>query len=69
MAKKYSVSPAALCIRYVLQLGAVALPKTASLHHMEDNAAVDFTIGDADMETQRKMAPIENYGEFSHFPM
>ena len=29
MAVKYGVSAAQLCIRYVLQLGAVALPKTA----------------------------------------
>ena len=33
MAKKYGVSPAQLCIRYVLQLGMVALPKTADPEH------------------------------------
>ena len=30
MAEKYGVSVPQLCIRYVLQLGAVALPKTAN---------------------------------------
>lgn len=44
MAKKYGVSAAQLCVRYVLQLGAVALPKTADPQHMEENAAVDFVL-------------------------
>lgn len=42
MARKYNVTPAQLCIRYVLQLGTVALPKTANPAHMRDNGAVDF---------------------------
>lgn len=69
MAEKYGVSPAALCIRYVLQLGTVALPKTADPQHMKENAAVDFVIEDADMETLKNVATIENYGEFSYFPV
>ena len=69
MAEKYRVSAAQLCIRYVLQLGAVALPKTADPAHMWDNAAVDFVISDADMETLASMAKIENYGAFSGFPV
>lgn len=69
MAEKYGVSPAALCIRYVFQLGTVALPKTADPQHMKENAAVDFIIEDADMETLKNVATIENYGEFSYFPV
>ena len=69
MAKQYGVSAAQLCIRYVIQLGAVALPKTASPAHMADNAAVDFTISDADMETLVQLDRIENYGEFDVFPV
>lgn len=69
MAAKYGVSPAALCIRYVLELGAVALPKTANPAHMEDNAAVDFSISAGDMDALKQMAPIEHYGAFSHFPV
>ena len=69
MAQKYGVSPAVLCIRYVLELGAVALPKTADPAHMEDNAAVDFSISAGDMDALKQMAPIENYGAFSHFPV
>ena len=55
MAKKYHVTPAQLCIRYVIQLGTVALPKTANPDHMADNANVDFVISDADMETLMHM--------------
>lgn len=69
MAKKYGVTSAQLCIRYVLQLGSVALPKTADLSHMADNAAVDFSISEADMETLKHTEHIENYGEFSFFPV
>ena len=69
MAKKYGVSAAQLCIRYVLELGAVALPKTADPEHMKANAAVDFTITPADMELLKHTAPIKDYGEFSFFPV
>lgn len=37
MADKYGVSPAALCIRYAIQLGTVALPKTADPHHIRQS--------------------------------
>ena len=69
MAKKYGVSAAQLCIRYVIQLDAVALPKTANPSHMASNAEVDFVISDADMETLKTMHHIENYGEFNGFPV
>ena len=69
MAAKYGVSPAALCIRYVLELGTVALPKTADPAHMKENAAVDFLIDPADMEKLMRLPPIESYGEFSCFPV
>lgn len=69
MAEKYGVSAAQLCIRYVLQLGAVALPKTASAGHMADNAAVDFVISDADMQTLLHADPMTDYGSFNIFPV
>ena len=69
MAKKYGVSAAQLCIRYVIQLGTVALPKTANTTHMESNAAVDFSISDKDMDTLRHMERIADYGEFDIFPV
>lgn len=69
MAKKYGVSAAQLCIRYVLQLGAIALPKTANPGHMANNADVDFTISEEDMETLKTMEHIADYGEFNGFPV
>ena len=69
MAKKYGVSAAQLCVRYVLQLGAVALPKTGNPDHMANNADVDFTISEEDMGTLKNMEHIADYGEFNGFPV
>lgn len=69
MAQKYHVSVAQLCIRYVIQLGTVALPKTANPAHMADNAAVDFEISAQDMQQLVQMQTIQSYGEFDVFPV
>lgn len=69
MAKKYNVSVAQLCIRYVLQLGMVALPKTANPDHMKSNAAVDFEIAASDMEALKHVERISDYGDSSFFPV
>lgn len=69
MAQKYGVTAAQLCIRYVIELGAVALPKTANPAHMADNADVDFVISDEDMKTLKYMEHISDYGEYGVFPV
>lgn len=69
MAEKYGVTVARLCIRYCLQLDTLPLPKSASLAHMQENAAVDFVISDADMELLKNMEHIKDYGEHSVFPV
>ncbi len=69
MAKKYGVSAAQLCIRYVIQLGTVALPKTANPDHMANNADVDFVISNEDMDALKHMEHIADYGEFNGFPV
>lgn len=69
MAEKYGVSPAQLCIRYVLELGMVALPKTADPEHMKANAEVDFSISADDMELLKHCEKIRDYGEYSFFPV
>lgn len=69
IAKHYDATVAALCIRYDLQLGLVALPKTANPEHMSDNAKVDFIISDADMETLKNIEHIKDYGAHSFFPV
>ena len=69
MAQKYGVSVPQLCIRYALQLGAIALPKTANPAHMKTNADVDFVISDADMDALKHFKKIESYGAASGFPV
>ncbi|SOC86725.1 Aldo/keto reductase [Curtobacterium sp. 314Chir4.1] len=68
MAGKYDVSVAQLCVRYVVQLGTVALPKTANVEHMRSNAAVDFVISDEDMATLQQLHE-RDYGDSSDFPV
>lgn len=68
MAEKYGVSVAQFCIRYVLELGTVALPKTANPAHMADNAKLDFTISAEDMQTLKTL-DFKEYGDFSFFPV
>ena len=69
MAQKYNVSVAQLCIRYVIQLGTVALPKTANPEHMRSNADVDFEISKEDMTELLNMEKIQSYGSFDMFPV
>lgn len=69
IAAKYGVSIPQLCIRYILQLGLLPLPKTANLEHMRVNAEVDFVISDGDMEILKTMEQIKDYGEYSGFPV
>ncbi|MCM1364530.1 MAG: aldo/keto reductase [Ruminococcus sp.] len=69
LAKKYRVTTAQLCIRYTLQLGTVALPKTANPAHMRENSSVDFVISDDDIMLLNTMEQIKDYGEYSIFPV
>lgn len=69
MAERYGVTVPQLCIRYCLQLDLLPLPKTTKLAHMRSNAAVDFAISAADMETLKSAERIRDYGEASVFPV
>jgi diketogulonate reductase-like aldo/keto reductase len=69
MAENYKVSIPQLSIRYVLQLGTLALPKTANPAHMKSNADVDFIISDEDMEFLKNIDQIKDYGQASMFPV
>lgn len=69
IAEKYDVSIPQLSIRYTLQLGLLPLPKTANPEHMKNNAGVDFTISDEDMEALKNVERIEGYGEASGMPV
>lgn len=67
-AQKYGVSPARLCVKYILQLGMIALPKASSEAHIRENAALDFTISDEDMKILSDLS-FKDYGEFAAFPV
>ncbi|GAA0339822.1 aldo/keto reductase [Oceanobacillus sp. FSL W7-1281] len=69
IAEKYDVSIPQLSIRYTLQLGLLPLPKTANPEHMKNNADVDFTISDEDMEFLKNVERIEDYGDASDMPV
>ncbi len=69
IAAKYGVSIPQLCIRYVIQLGTVALPKTANPDHMKSNSDVNFEISTADMDALKRIEPIKDYGDASVFPV
>lgn len=69
MAKKYQVSVPQLCIKYVLQLGAIAIPKATSLEYLKSNINVDFEISKEDMEILKNVEKIKDYGKDSHFPV
>ncbi|AXJ13786.1 Glyoxal reductase [Streptococcus pluranimalium] len=66
MADKYGVSVSQLCIKYVLQLDLVALPKTENSDHIASN--MDFTISLEDLEVL-KTIDFKDYGEFTYFPV
>jgi len=68
IAAKYDVSIPQLCIRYVLQLGLLAVPKTANPDHMKTNADVDFEITEADMDVLKSLTA-KDYGDASAFPV
>lgn len=68
MAGRYGVSVPQLCIRYVIQCGAVALPKTANPEHMRANAQLDFVISGEDMDYLAGASEVD-YGADSAFPV
>lgn len=68
MAAKYGVTVPQLCIRYILQLDCLALPKTATPAHMKSNAEVDFEIAADDMAALKAITA-KDYGDASVFPV
>lgn len=69
VASHYNVSAAQLSIRYVIQLGMVALPKSTNKDHIKDNGELDFVISDEDMETLNNLPKLEHYGEDHEMPV
>ncbi len=50
VAEKYEVSPAQICIRYLLQKGMSPIPKSVHEERIIQNSEVDFVIHEEDME-------------------
>ena len=66
MAEKYGVSVAQLCIRFIVQKGAVPVPKSATPERIKNNADVfGFSISPEDME---KIATLREYGMIGNPP-
>ncbi|WP_225046508.1 aldo/keto reductase [Lacticaseibacillus kribbianus] len=68
VAARYGVSVARLAIRFIQQLGLLPLPKAQTPAHIRDNAELDFTIADADMDALT-VIHFADYGEDSAFPV
>lgn len=69
IADQAGVTIAQLCVRYLLQLGLLPLPKAKSPAHMRENTEVDFQISAADMEALNAITGIDDYKEHSFFPV
>lgn len=69
IADRLNVSIAQLSIRYTLELGLISLPKATSVEHLKDNLDVNFKISSGDMKKLIELDKIENYGDYSFFPV
>ncbi len=49
VAEKYNVSPAQICLRYLIQKGVVVLPKSTHEQRIIQNTELDFEINNEDM--------------------
>ncbi|MEU8607394.1 aldo/keto reductase [Actinoplanes sp. NPDC048791] len=67
IAARYDVSAPQLCIRYLLQKGAVVLPKATRTAHIEQNAQLDFEISPADMSILDAMRDTDKHEDAMEF--
>jgi diketogulonate reductase-like aldo/keto reductase len=67
MGQRYGVTAPQLSIRYLIQKGAVPLPKATSAAHIESNAQVDFEISAADMAVLDAMRGTESHPDAAAF--
>ena len=66
-AARYNVSAPQLCIRYLLQNGAVVLPKATSTQHIQQNAELDFEISATDMDTLGALRDTDKHDDAPEF--
>ena len=68
VAERYHKTFAQICLKYLIQLGMVVLPKASSEGHLKDNFDLDFTISEEDMKILNNVKPFEDYGKSDFFP-
>ena len=66
---KYNKTFVQICLKYLIQLGMVVLPKASSEAHLKNNIDLDFVISDEDMEILKKVKPLSDYGKDDFFPV
>jgi diketogulonate reductase-like aldo/keto reductase len=67
IAARYAVSAPQLCIRYLVQKGAVVLPKATSTAHIRQNADLDFAISTTDMDLLDAMRDTDKHEDATEF--
>jgi diketogulonate reductase-like aldo/keto reductase len=67
IAARYDVSAPQLCIRYLLQKGAVVLPKATTTDHIQQNADLDFEISGDDMAVLDAMRDTDKHEDAMEF--
>jgi diketogulonate reductase-like aldo/keto reductase len=67
IATRYGVSAPQLCIRFLLQKGAVVLPKATTTAHIEQNADLDFEISADDMAVLDAMRDTDKHPDAMEF--
>lgn len=54
-ADKYNVTVPQFCIKYAIQLGTIALPKTTNAERMYENSNINFVISNEDMDSLKNI--------------
>ncbi|XP_004535792.1 aldose reductase [Ceratitis capitata] len=75
LAKKYGKTTAQICLRYLLQLGTIPIPKSVSKSRIAENFEIfDFELSEDDMEnmdvynTGQRLIPFSGMSHHKYFP-
>lgn len=75
LAKRYNRTPAQICLRYLIQLGAIVIPKSVRKERIAENFdCFDFELSPADMElmdrynTNQRLIPFTAMRQHKYFP-
>ncbi|XP_055838469.1 1,5-anhydro-D-fructose reductase-like [Episyrphus balteatus] len=75
LSRKYNKTPAQICLRYLIQIGTVPIPKSVSKKRIEENfQAFDFKLSEEDVKiidqynTNERMIPFSGMRNHQYFP-